>query len=576
MTSRAKPVTRPRKDRLEAGERRNLLMTLGFGIAIGFALLALLAAVGKTWYDDHMAAMLSVNGQTISRDFYRQANAVERFRLDQEEAQVRALVAAGRLSATDGDQQITAIGTRRENVDEATNTKIIDGLVQTDLAKEQGVSATPAEVDAAWTAEATQPEARNAFLISVSPGVSEGATTSTPEEIDLARKKAEEIKAQLDAGKPWEEIAKSSGTGESVDGSIGWITADSSAADTNTIQAMFALPSNGYTDVIETTDGRFDIGRVTEIEPAKVDPDFSRKVSDAGVDQGAYRTLLGYEVVARNLTDKVVSTAVDQPSVQRLVSQIKLNSSQGTGDQVRARHILISPGGDPSTVADIPETDPAWTKAKDDAQRIYDDIKAGKVTFEDAAKQSSNDSGSAADGGLLPWLTQDSVVAGFGDAIFAPGLKEGDLLAPVKTEFGWHIIEYVGRRPPPDQLIETIRVEALAPGVDFGELAKKYSDAEDASTGGQLGWVARLQLPAEKETAIFAAPAGGVSEVLSAQDGYYIFKIAQESTRLPDADQASLIRGGGFDRWYTPLRAEATIEQLATPLQVLGTPQPQP
>ena len=572
MTSRAKPVTRTHKDRMSAGERRHLLMTIGFGAAIGFALLMLLAAVGKTWYDDHLAPMLSVNGQSVSRDFYRQANAVERFRLDQEEVKVRALVAANRLSATDGDQQITEIGSRRQNVDDATNTKIVDGMVQADLAKERSITVTPAEIDAAWTAEATQPEARDAFLISVSPGVSQGETASSQAEIDLARKKAEEIKAQLDAGKSWEEVAKANGTGESVDGSIGWITADSTAADTNTIQAMFKLPSNGYTDVIETTDGRFDIGRVTGIEPAKVDPDFAKKVSDAGLDQGVYRTLLGYEVVQKQLTDSVVSAAIDQPSTQRLVSEIKLDAAQGTGDEVRARHILISPNGDPTKASEVPETDPAWTKAKDDAQRIYDDIKAGKVTFEDAAKQSSNDIGSAADGGLLPWLAQDSVVKEFGDAIFAPGLKEGDILAPVKSQFGWHIIEYVGRRPPPDQLIETIRVEAMAPGADFAELAKKYSDAGDASTGGELGWVARLQLPAEKETAIFAAPAGGVSEVLSAQDGYYIFKIGQETTRLPDADQASLIRGGGFDRWYTPLRAEATIEQLATPSQVLPSP----
>ncbi len=574
MTSRAKPVTRPRKDRLEAGERRNLLMTLGFGAAIGFALLMLLAAVGKTWYDDHMAPMLSVNGQSVSRDFYRQANAVERFRLDQEEAQVRALVAANRMTATDGDQKITEIGTRRQNVDEATNTKIVDGLVQTGLAKEQGVEVTPAEVDTAWTAEATQPEMRNAFLISVAPGVSEGATKSTPEEIEAARKKAQEIKAELDSGKSWDEVAKANGTGDPVDGAIGWISADSSAADAKTIEAMFKLASNGYTDVIETSDGRFDIGRITDIDPAKVDPDFSKKVSDAGLDQGVYRTLLGYEVAQKNLTDKVLGAAIDEPSVQRYVSQIKLNSAQGTGDEVRVRHILLSPGGDPSKVADIPETDPAWTKAKDDAQRIYEQIKKGEVTFEAAAKQSSNDTGSAADGGLLPWLTQDSVVTEFGDAIFVPGLKEGDLIAPIKTQYGWHIIEYVGRRPPPDQLITTIRAEALAPGADFSALAKKYSDAEDASTGGELGWVARLQLPTEKETVIFAAPAGGVSDVLTAQDGFYIFKINQETTRLPDAAQASLIRGGGFDRWYTPLRADAKIEQLATPTQVLGSPQP--
>ncbi len=559
---------------MEAGQRRHLLMTIGFGAAIAFAVLALLAAVGKYWYDDHAAAMLTVNGQSVSKDAFRQSVAVEKFRLDQQEATVRALVTDGHLTATDGDTQITSIDQKRQSVIDDTNTAIIDGIIQTGLLQKDGLSVTPADVDAAWTKDATIPEARDAYLISVAPGISTGETSASPGEIDLAKKKAQEIKAKLDSGTSWDDVAKANGTGASVDGSIGWVTANSTAADSKVIDAIFTLPENGISDIIETTDGNFAIARVKTIAPARVDAEFAKKVSDAGVDQGTYRTMLGYEVAKQKLSDKVIADATQQPTLQRQVSEIKLSAAQGTGDEVRVRHILISPNGDASKASTVPETDPAWTKAKDDAQRIYGEITAGKVTFADAAKQSSNDTGSSADGGLLPWLTKDSVVTEFGDAIFADGLTPGQVLAPIKTQYGWHIIQFEGRRPSPEVYIETLRQQAMKPGADFATLAKEYSDATDAATGGEIGWVAKLQLPADQEAFIFATPVGGVSEVLAAQDGFYIFKVTKEDTRLPDPSQASMIKGAGFDRWYAPLRADAKVVQETQPSAVMPSATP--
>ena len=571
MTSRAKPVTRPRRDRLEAGERRNLLMTVGFVGAIVVAVVILIAAAGAAWYGDNMAPMVSVNGATASKDFFRKAVAIEKWRYDQQESHVRDRVAAGHLSATEADSQITAIGTLRDNVTDSTNTKIIQGLLDGQLATERGVTIPADAVDAAWTAEATTPEERNAFLITVVPGKSTGETTSSQAEIDLARKKADELKAKLEGGAKWEDVVKEAGTGTSPDGSIGWLRPDSTAVDANTLKAIFALQPNGISPVVETTDGSFDIARVTDVVPATVDDQFAKKVSDAGLDQGVFRTLLGYESTRTALEASVLADALDKPSAQRQVSEIAVNKPSGTGDAVKVSHILLSPNGDPQKASQVAAADPAWKTAQDLATSISADIAAGKISFADAAKKYSNDSGSAADGGVLPWLTRDQLVTSFGDAVFADGLKPDQVLAPVKSDYGWHIIQYIGRRPPSDQLIAQIQQEVSQPGADFAALAKKYSDATNATQGGDMGWVARLQLPTEEEDAIFAAPIGTPSTAVTTSSGYTIYKVMQEATRLPDPTQASLIKGTGFDYWFALQRATAKIEQLATPAAVLGT-----
>jgi parvulin-like peptidyl-prolyl isomerase len=571
MTSRAKPVTRPRRDRLEAGERRSLLMTAGFVGVIVLALLILVAAAGAAWYGENLAPMVSVNGSTVSKDFFRKAVAVEKWRYDQQESRIRDRVSAGHLSATDADTQIQAIGTLRTNVADGTNTKIIDGLLQEQLASQRGVAVGQDGIDAAWTAEATAPEERNTFLITVVPGISEGATVSTQAEIDLAKKKADELKAKLDGGATWEDVVKEAGTGSSADGSVGWLTPAATNLDANTMKAVLALQPNAITPVVQTTDGSFDIARVTDIVPAKVDDQFAQKVSDAGLDQGVFKSLLGYEATETALTTSVLADVLDKPSDQRLTSEIALDKSGGTGDEVKSSHILISPNGDPQKASSVAATDPAWTKAKELADSIFADLNAGKITFADAAKKYSNDAGSSSTGGTLPWLTRDGVVTEFGDAIFADGLKANQILAPVKTQYGWHIIEYVDRRPPVDQLVQTVLQEASKPGADFAALARKYSDATTAAKGGEIGWVARLQLPTDQEDVIFATQPGSISPVLTTSTGYTIYKVNQATTRLPDASQASLIRGNGFGYWFTPQLAKAKVDQLATPATVLGT-----
>jgi peptidyl-prolyl cis-trans isomerase D len=62
---------------------------------------------------------------------------------------------------------------------------------------------------------------------------------------------------------------------------------------------------------------------------------------------------------------------------------------------------------------------------------------------------------------------------------------------------------------------------------DFGSLAKQVSEAEHASKGGDMGWIQRGSLGEQMESILFSMKAGDLSGVLTARDGFHIFKIEE-------------------------------------------------
>lgn len=88
------------------------------------------------------------------------------------------------------------------------------------------------------------------------------------------------------------------------------------------------------------------------------------------------------------------------------------------GKEYRARHILV--------------------ETEDQAKALIAEIKKGGK-FEDLAKKNSKDPGSGANGGDLDWASAGSYVAEFSSAMVKLG--KGEMAdAPVKSQFGWHII----------------------------------------------------------------------------------------------------------------------------------------
>ena len=100
-------------------------------------------------------------------------------------------------------------------------------------------------------------------------------------------------------------------------------------------------------------------------------------------------------------------------------------------EQTRVRHILVK-------VNEI--TSDADAKAK--IERIKERIDLG-AKFDEQAKLNSED-GSAAKGGELGWISPGDTVPDFETAMNR--LKIGELSAPVRTPFGWHLIQVEERR----------------------------------------------------------------------------------------------------------------------------------
>jgi peptidyl-prolyl cis-trans isomerase D len=146
-----------------------------------------------------------------------------------------------------------------------------------------------------------------------------------------------------------------------------------------------------------------------------------------------------------------------------------------SAEQRRARHILIAIDQD---------TDDA--SARKLATELRTRLGAGE-DFAELARKFSDDPGSASAGGDLGWAGQGTYVAPFEAALY--GQKLGEISDPVKTEFGYHIIQLAEMRPGAERSFEEARTE-LADEIRgssaqdaFFALTEKMDDAALESPG---------------------------------------------------------------------------------------------
>jgi peptidyl-prolyl cis-trans isomerase SurA len=136
----------------------------------------------------------------------------------------------------------------------------------------------------------------------------------------------------------------------------------------------------------------------------------------------------------RNMKPGEVSTVLRSPGgfhVVKLDDQRSRNQPTVV-DQTHARHILVK-------VNEV--TSEAEAKARID--RLRERIVAGTAKFEDLARVNSEDATSAR-GGDLGWLSPGDTVPDFEKTM--EKLKPDELSQPVRTPFGWHLIQVLERR----------------------------------------------------------------------------------------------------------------------------------
>lgn len=142
---------------------------------------------------------------------------------------------------------------------------------------------------------------------------------------------------------------------------------------------------------------------------------------------------VSYVLIDKAALEKEVR-ATQKPTEQELKDSYNESIARySTPERRSASHILLTLPAD----AKPDEVE----KIKKEAEDLYNEIKAG-ASFATLAKEHSNDPGSAANGGSLGYFSPGEMVPDFEAAVYKG--NKGDVLPPLRTEFGYHIIKIDG------------------------------------------------------------------------------------------------------------------------------------
>ncbi len=216
-----------------------------------------------------------------------------------------------------------------------------------------------------------------------------------------------------------------------------------------------------------------------------------------------------------------------------------------------------------------------------------------KVPFEDVARKFSDDP-SGVRGGDLGEFKRGEMVGEFEDVAFV--LKPNEISQPVRSRYGWHLIQVLEHFPKSDSLPERIHArhvllqakispadeerarkralmvrDSLLKGANFAATAKRYSmDTATKDSGGVLGEVPVTSLPPTFQEPLTGLGEGEVSVPLKGEAGYYVFKLSgrvpEREYRLEEVkdDLRQIVLNQklreAYDRWLERIRKGVNIE----------------
>ena len=225
--------------------------------------------------------------------------------------------------------------------------------------------------------------------------------------------------------------------------------------------------------------------------------------------------------------------------------------------QQRVRHFLAQPI--PGEQDQSKATDAQWAAALARAEAFRAEATKPDADWYVLAKE-SDDTGSASKGGDVGWYdpVSTSFVPEFKAAIAR--LDVGEVSSPVKSQFGYHVVEVTAERitvaVQAEGLVATLREDPD----QFAKLARDQSeDPTSAAKGGELGWVIPYQFDADRTHAIFElSEPDQISDPITTETGTYIFKLlATAELRWVPTAQLESVRESGFDNWLSEIRDDA-------------------
>lgn len=562
MSFRNRPVLdRRHRPRWQDELRTQQIVVAAFAVAIALALGIFGATVWNSYYDAHLRQVAVVEGASFDRDaLVARTNAMaseltaKGQDLGSQTGGARDAVVKQQLDVINGQIQTLA--------GDATNS-LVNGAFMRDEAPSLGISVTDEEVDAEIAKRGALPTRLKLSAITVNalPDDAKAGSKPTDAQWDAAEKKANDLLAQLKSGADFAKLAADNNddlTTKQSGGLVGWVEAGD-AIYGDLFDAAKDAKAGDYIGPVKQTNG-YTVVHVDDRREAGQDKVLQGLLDDGAVRQ-AYRGYIRDELLRKKFQDYFGSSVISAKQPQRKVAEIFIAPDQ-TGvpvPKLHLRHILIAPlpGEDDQSKA----TDAQWAAALEKAKQIRVEAAKPDANWYELAKQ-SNDDQNKNRAGDLGWYDPASspFVEEFKQAVAR--MQPGQVSEPVKTQFGYHIIKVVARRVnAADQAQELVTKLRKDPD-SFAQTALDQSeDAATAAKGGEVGWVAHYELPAERDAAIFKlTKESPISDPVVTSTGTYIYKLldSSESMTIPDS-RLEQIKQSGFEAWFEEQKAKAQI-----------------
>ncbi len=201
----------------------------------------------------------------------------------------------------------------------------------------------------------------------------------------------------------------------------------------------------------------------------------SREKLDQGAEFAEKMQYVKNKLLATEYLDAEVKKAVTDEAMKKLYDDFLKEFKPE--DEIRARHILVP--------------------TEEDAKKVEARLKAGE-DFAKVADEVSKDETMKGKGGDLGFFTKDRMVKPFAEAAFK--LEPGQISAPVKTDFGWHIIKIEEKRTRPAPSFDEMKnqIEVFLTRQKQQEIVLSLREKAKAE---------RLDLPAKDESKAGTDPA---------------------------------------------------------------------
>ncbi|HUN71998.1 MAG TPA: SurA N-terminal domain-containing protein [Steroidobacteraceae bacterium] len=283
---------------------------------------------------------------------------------------------------------------------------------------------------------------------------------------------------------------------------------DQKRSDLRRIQLLNGIVTSDFVTPTEAARSQALLDEEREVQYAILPAD--RYKSDAPVDPAAieayYKAHQADYRVPESVDLQYAQLTLEQVAATETVTDADLQKAYDKDksrfvipERREASHILIPFGKDPAA-------------ALKQADQVLALAKSGQ-NFAALAKKYSQDPGSAQNGGSLGWMDRTGFVAPFADALF--GIKAvGDIVGPVKSQYGYHIIRLDGIQPGRTQTFVEARPQLQAE-IQKSEATNRFGDIEDQlqdalqSPGATLASVAKQFNLTTGEAPQFLRDAGG-------------------------------------------------------------------